>query len=147
MCCSNYNLFISTSVKSSLGHSQLSSLKVPQFAQDKHCIKKAQCPIRQRYISSKSQKGLLVQCHQKVHSCHCFMSSPFVRMSRLGCLSLSVIFCFLILLLIRGTASDVAGMDSDTVFRNTVNERRIVTSEKYFSCFRIDQVYGGAKRH
>ena len=33
-------------------------------------------------------------------------------------------------LLIRGTASDVAGIDSETVLRNTVSESRIVTSEK-----------------
>ena len=32
-------------------------------------------------------------------------------------------------LLIRGTASDVAGIDSETVLRNTVSESRIVTSE------------------
>lgn len=31
---------------------------------------------------------------------------------------------------IRGTASDVAGMDSATKFKNTVNERRIVTPAK-----------------
>ena len=31
--------------------------------------------------------------------------------------------------LISGTASEVAGMDSETVFKNTVSERRIVTSE------------------
>ncbi len=34
------------------------------------------------------------------------------------------------LLLMRGTASEVAGIDSDTVFRNTVSESRIVTSVK-----------------
>ena len=32
-------------------------------------------------------------------------------------------------LLIRGTASDVAGIISETLLRNTVSERRIVTSE------------------
>ena len=32
-------------------------------------------------------------------------------------------------ILIKGTASEVLGMDSDTVFRNTVNDRSIVTSE------------------
>lgn len=31
-------------------------------------------------------------------------------------------------ILIKGTASDVLGMDSETVFRNTVNDRSIVTS-------------------
>ncbi len=34
------------------------------------------------------------------------------------------------LLLMSGTASDVAGIDSETVLRNTVSESRIVTSEK-----------------
>jgi len=33
--------------------------------------------------------------------------------------------------LINGTASEVLGIDSETVFRNTVNERRIVTSGKH----------------
>ena len=33
-------------------------------------------------------------------------------------------------ILIKGTASEVAGMVSDTLFRNTVNERSIVTSAK-----------------
>ena len=37
---------------------------------------------------------------------------------------------FISLLLINGTASDVAGIDSETVLRNTVSESRIVTSEK-----------------
>ena len=32
-------------------------------------------------------------------------------------------------ILIKGTASEVLGMDSDTVLRNTVNDRSIVTSE------------------
>jgi hypothetical protein len=35
--------------------------------------------------------------------------------------------------LIKGTASEVAGMVSDTLFRNTVNERSIVTSKVSFS--------------
>ena len=34
------------------------------------------------------------------------------------------------LLLIRGTACDVVGIDSETVLRNMVSESRIVTSEK-----------------
>ena len=33
--------------------------------------------------------------------------------------------------LIKGTASEVFGIDSETVFRNTVSESRIVTSEKF----------------
>jgi len=32
--------------------------------------------------------------------------------------------------LINGTASEVLGMDSETVFKNTVKDRRIVTSVK-----------------
>ena len=31
--------------------------------------------------------------------------------------------------LIKGTASEVFGIDSETVFRKTVSDRRIVTSE------------------
>ena len=33
--------------------------------------------------------------------------------------------------LIKGTASEVFGIDSETVFRKTVSESRIVTSEKF----------------
>ena len=58
--------------------------------------------------------------------------SVWLSVSQSVCLSVCRSVCLLwsSFLLIRGTASDVAGMDSDTVFRNTVNERRIVTSEK-----------------
>jgi hypothetical protein len=35
--------------------------------------------------------------------------------------------------LIKGTASDVLGMDSETVLRNTVNDSSIVTSNVSFS--------------
>ena len=37
--------------------------------------------------------------------------------------------------LIKGTASDVLGIDSETVFRKTVNESSIVTSEICFVSF------------
>ena len=33
------------------------------------------------------------------------------------------------IILIKGTASEVLGMDSETVLRNTVKDRSIVTSE------------------
>lgn len=38
---------------------------------------------------------------------------------------------------IRGTASDVVGIDSATKFKNTVNDSRIVTPVKCFTQFRF----------
>lgn len=37
---------------------------------------------------------------------------------------------------IRGTASDVVGIDSATKFKNTVNDSRIVTPAKFAPIFR-----------
>lgn len=44
---------------------------------------------------------------------------------------------------IRGTASDVVGIDSATKFKNTVNDSRIVTPAKWFSPdFRVLHIFG-----
>ena len=43
--------------------------------------------------------------------------------------TLILFFC----ILIKGTASDVAGMDSETVLRNTVNDSSIVTSANKYA--------------
>ena len=48
--------------------------------------------------------------------------------------------------LIKGTASEVFGIDSETVFRKTVSESRIVTSEKFVEKIFCSILFDGIKK-